>query len=105
MSSEPASLLVSSIVSRTLRTLTAVECYELFAVARTQSAVDPFLRFLDQVLLCLGSCPKDTVSLYHNIMEFQLLGVLDVGTAHPSARNFILIDGGENQVFAITNGH
>jgi hypothetical protein len=43
--------------------------------------------------------------LYDNIMEFQLLSVLDVGTAEPSARNFILIDCRENQVFALTNGH
>jgi hypothetical protein len=102
---ETVSFAPSSAVNNTLHTLTAIECYKLFAVARTQSAVDPFLRFLDQVLFCLSSCPKDTVSLYHNIMEFQLFRVLDVGTTEPNAHSFILIDCGENQVLAIMNGH
>ena len=77
----------------------------LFAVFRTQSAVDPFLRLLDQVLFCLRFRPKYTPYLYQNIMEFQLLRVLDVGTAEPSARILILIDCGQDQVLAITKRH
>jgi hypothetical protein len=77
----------------------------LFAVFRTQSAVDPFLRFLNDVLFCLSFCPKYTASSYYDIMELQFLCVLDVGTAEPSARSFILIDCGQDQVLVITKRH